>query len=84
MNIAEMVAAVLAVTQFLKGTLKDWGLNVVGGWAMLLSLLCSVGVVLYFQLSTGSSITWNSLWLVIQVFALANGGKKLLSSIKPK
>ncbi len=83
MNIAEMVAVVLAVTQFIKDTLKDWGLNVVGGWAIFLSLLCSVGVVLYFQLSTGVAITWNTLWLLIQVFALANGGKKLLSSIKP-
>ena len=83
MNIATMVAAVLAVTQFLKDILKDWGLNVAGGWAMLLSLLCSAGVVLYFQLSTGTPITWNSLWILIQVFALANGGKKLLNSIKP-
>lgn len=83
MDIAAMVAAVLAATQFIKSTLKDWGLNVVGGWAMLLSLLCSAGVVLYFQLNTGSPITWNALWILIQVFALANGGKKLLSSIKP-
>ena len=83
MNIAEMVAIVLAVTQFAKGTLKDWGLNVVGGWAILLSFLCSIGVVLYFVLSTGIPITWNSLWILVQVFALANGGKKLLNSITP-
>lgn len=84
MNIAEMTVAVLAVTQVIKDMLRNRDVNVVGGWAVFLSFLCSVGVVLYFLLSAGTAITWNALWLLVQVFALANGGKKLLSSIKPK
>ena len=84
MDIAAMTAAVLAATQFLKNLLKGWGLNVEKAWSIFLSLIVSVGVVLYFHLNGGIPITLDSFWLLVQVFALANGGKQLIASIKPK
>lgn len=80
MDIAAMIAVVLAGTQFLKGMLKSWGVNIAGPGSVALSLLVTVGIVLYFTLNAQLPITWNAVWLVIQVFFLANGGKQLLSA----
>jgi|GEM_PF-5570834 len=83
MDITAMVAVVLLATQFIKEILKGWGLNVVKGLSVLLSFLVSIGVVLYFYLKTGTPITAEAIWILVSVFGLANGGKKLLSKLKP-
>ena len=84
MEIAAMVAAVLAATQFIKNLLRSWKLNITKGLSIGLSLVVTIGVVLYFQINAGIPITIDTFWLLVQVFALANGGKQLLASVKPK
>lgn len=83
MDVTAMVASVLLATQFIKDVLKSWKIQIKGAGAILLSFIISIGVVLYFYLKTGTPITLESIWILASVFGLANGGKKLLSKLKP-
>ncbi|NVM21411.1 MAG: hypothetical protein HWN68_06490 [Desulfobacterales bacterium] len=83
MDATAMVAVVLLATQFIKDILKGWKIRIKGAGAILLSFLVSIGVVLYFYIKTGTPITAEAIWILVSVFGLANGGKKIISKLKP-
>jgi hypothetical protein len=83
MNIATMIATTLAVTQFLKNALAKVNVVVEKTMAVILSVVVSVGVVLYFYVSTGRPITAQIVIDVIQVAIGANAGYSLIKVARP-
>ena len=77
MGTVELVAVVMAITQFVKKLIK-----VEGNWAIALSGLASLAAVFYKYVNEGLAFDLAAIWLVVSVFLLANGGKKLLDIFK--
>ena len=77
MSIPELVAIVLAGTQFIKELLAKFKIIVKGTGAIILSVLVSAAVCVYFQL--GQPFTLNFITNFIQVAIAANMGYKVLS-----
>ena len=87
MDIEVLVALVLVITQLAKEWLKKLNVGSIlsNEWAVvLLSLVVTVGVVIYKSNAAGIPLTLSSLWTVVAVFAIANGGKKLIVTLRPK
>lgn len=77
MNVAAMVALVLTLTQAIKKFLQKalkWDMT--GIYAVILSVLVSIGVVIYNAVNQGS-LTWAVIWTIIVVALNANGIKLL-------
>lgn len=86
MDTTVLVALVLTVTQVAKSWLQKWfpKLNWQAWMSVALSFLTSIGVVVYTSSEVGIPLTLESLWIVFGIFAIANGGKKLIGTLKPK
>jgi hypothetical protein len=86
MGTEALVALVLSFTQVGKSWLQSWFKNLVWKqWmSVVLSLVVSAGVVLYNASENQIPINMDLLWVVLTVFALANGAKKVLGGLKPK
>lgn len=87
MGTEALVALVLVVTQVAKSWLQKWipKLDWKAYMTIILSFLASYGVV-YYNI-TKNELTfelWSFVTLGFTVFALANGGKKLLNSLATK
>jgi hypothetical protein len=83
MGTEALVALVLSVTQVAKSWLQNWfkQLEWKAWMSVVLSLLVTAGVVLYDALKNGIPINLDLIWIMVTVFALANGAKKLLGTI---
>jgi len=87
MGMEALVALVVATTQVVKSWIKSW-FNISDeqwkSWfSVVLSLLVSAGVVAYVELKAGTGIGLDDLWTALAAFALANGAKKVLGTLKP-
>jgi len=85
MDTTALVALAIAVTQLGKSWLQSWFSNLEWkSWmSVVLSFLVSIGVVLYTAIKTQVPITLELVWVIVSVFALANGAKKLINVVKP-
>ena len=85
MDTTALLALVLAGTQLGKSWLQSWFKNLEWkSWmSVALSFLVSIGVVLYTAINTQVPITLELAWVIVSVFALANGAKKLINVVKP-
>ena len=85
MDTTVLVALAIAVTQLGKSWLQSWFKNLEWkSWmSVVLSFLVSIGVVLYTAINTQVPITLELAWVIVSVFALANGAKKLINVVKP-
>jgi len=85
MDTTALVALAIAVTQLGKSWLKSWfqKLEWKSWMSVLLSFFASAGVVLYTALKSQIPINLELVWVIISVFALANGAKKLVNTLKP-
>lgn len=77
MTVPEMVAYVLAGTQFIKEALSKVKINLQGTGAIVLSVLVSIAVVFYGKIGTPFSYSW--IVDFIQVVIAANMGYKVLA-----
>lgn len=87
MGTEALVALVLVVTQVAKSWIQKWipKLDWKAWMAVALSFLASYGVVYYNIIKNELAFeVWPFITLGFTVFALANGGKKLLNSIAGK
>ena len=82
-EIASLVAAVLVVTQFVKTALAKINVTIGGAYAVVLSVVASIGVVAYFAITTGTPFTFGLIPLVIQVAIAANAGYSLIKVARP-
>ncbi|MHA1225212.1 MAG: hypothetical protein ACTSPV_00550 [Candidatus Hodarchaeales archaeon] len=88
MGLETIVALVVALTQTIKSWLKNW-LNIPdenwrGWYSVLLSFFVSIGVAVYAALKSGYNINFNVLLVAIAAWALANGAKKILNSVRKR
>jgi len=85
MDTTALVALAVAVTQLGKSWLQSWfsSLEWKSWMSVVLSFFVSIGVVLYTALKTQVPINLELVWVIVSVFALANGAKKLLGTLKP-
>ena len=85
MDTTALVALAVAVTQLGKSWLQSWfkGLEWKSWMSVVLSFLVSIGVVFYTAIKTQVPITLELAWVIVSVFALANGAKKLINVVKP-
>jgi len=85
MDTTALVALAVAVTQLGKSWLQSWFKNLEWkSWmSVVLSFLVSIGVVFYTAIKTQVPITLELAWVIVSVFALANGAKKLINVVKP-
>jgi len=85
MGVEAIVALVVTITQVAKSWIKTWFKLSDVQWrpwfSVALSALATVGVVLYD--AGGAAINLDLLWKIVLVFALANGAKKIVNSLKP-
>lgn len=82
-----LVILVLTITQLAKGWIKTWfKVEKLEGWhVVLLSFVVSAGVVGHSYNQAGTPfVLFPYAWTVFSVFMMANGGKKLLRSLRPK
>ena len=87
MGTEALVALVLVVTQVAKSWLQKWlpKLDWKAYMTIILSFLASYGVVYYNIAKNDLTFEiWSFVTLGFTVFALANGGKKLLNSVATK
>lgn len=81
-----LVALVLAITQVGKSWIKSWFKIPDEQWqpwmSVILSFVASIGVVAYTEMKAGTGIDLNDLWTVLGAFALANGAKKIITTLK--
>jgi len=88
MALEAIVALVVALTQAVKSWIKTWFHIPDTSWrkwySVLLSFFVSCGVAVYAAINAGEAIGWNVLWVAVAAWALANGAKKLLNTVKPK
>lgn len=87
MGTEALVALVLIVTQVSKSWLQQWfaSLEWKAYMTIVLSFLVSYGVVYYNIMNNALTFElWPFATLGFTVFALANGGKKLLNSMANK
>lgn len=78
MNVPELILTVGLVTQFLKKALGKLKIEVQGTGAVVLSVLVSIGVVLFQVVQTDAVIGFALLPVLIQVVIGANAGYSLL------
>jgi 4-amino-4-deoxy-L-arabinose transferase-like glycosyltransferase len=84
MNVAAMVAVVIAFTQAAKEFLRQW-LEIKKFLSIILVIIISAGVVLYSYSQTGVPFElWGFLMLVAEVAGLAIGSKLVAGSIARK
>ena len=83
-GIAELIAAALLVTQFVKKALVALKVDLKGTAAIVLSVVASIAVVAYFAISTGTPFSFALIPIVIQVAIGANAGYSLLKVARPK
>jgi len=83
MGIAEMVAVVMAIVEFVKKSFPK--LKIEGPIAIVLVALSCVGVVAYDFINQGKAFDIaQALLLVVQVFIGANAGYNLIKVARPK
>jgi len=82
-EIATLVAAVLVVTQFIKTALAKINVTIGGAYAVVLSVVASIGVVVYYAVTTGTPFTFGLITIVIQVAIAANAGYSLIKVARP-
>jgi len=86
MGLEALVALVVTLTQTIKSWLKNWfnipDENWRGWYSVLLSFFVSIGVAVYTALKSGYGIDFNVLLVAIAAWAIANGAKKVLNSVR--
>ena len=88
MGMEAIVVLVVTITQLGKSWLKTW-LSIPGDqwkkwYSVIVSLVVSFGVVIYNAARTGAAFNLDLLWVALGAFALANGAKKIVGTLKPK
>lgn len=84
MTDAQIIAAVLAISQFLKEFLRKW-ITIEGFLSRVLVTLVTAGVVGFKYITEGMPFDLGSfIGKVVAIAALAMGGKSLFSSIARK
>ena len=88
MGMEAIVALVITITQLGKSWLKTWFKISDDQWlqwySVVLSLFVSAGVVVYNAVKSGVTLNLELLWTALGAFALANGAKKIITTLKPK
>jgi len=86
MGLEAIVALVVALTQTVKSWIKNWfnipDENWRGWYSVLLSFFVALGVVIYSALKTGYGLNFNVFLVAVAAWALANGAKKVLNSVR--
>lgn len=82
-GIPEMVAAVVVVTEFLKATLRKVGIDVTQPIKVIMAVIGSIGVVVYFAVQTGTPFSLDLVWTLAQLIAAAVFGYKVAMKFKP-
>ena len=78
MSVAEMIALVAVVTEFIKKALAVIKINLEGTAARIVSWLVAVGVVLFDVIQNSKPLNWGLIVTLIQVIIGANVGYKLV------
>lgn len=85
MTMEAIVALVVTVTQVGKSWIKSWFKIPDEDWkpwfSVLVSFLAAAGVVIYDALKSGNGLNIGLIWTALAAFALANGAKKIISSV---
>lgn len=88
MGMEALVALIVTITQVGKSWIKSWFKIADDQWkpwfSVAISLVAAAGVVVYDALKTGAAINLDLIWVAIAAFALANGAKKVIATLKPK
>ena len=88
MGLDAIVALVITITQLGKSWLKTWFKISDDQWqkwySVLLSLFVSAGVVIYDAVKSGATLNFELFWTALGAFAIANGAKKIITTLKPK
>lgn len=86
MTTEALVALVITVTQLGKSWIKTWFKISDEQWkpwfSVALSLFAAAGVVIYDAIKSGAGVNLDLIWTAIAVFALANGAKKIINTLK--
>ena len=83
MNVAEMIAAVALVTQFIKKLFPN--LQIKGVWAIVLAAIASVGVVGYNYMNQSIPfVFFPFLITTVEVFIGASAAYNLIKVARPK
>ncbi len=86
MGLEAIVALVVALTQTVKSWIKNWfnisDENWRGWYSVLLSFFIALGVAIYAALKTGYGLNFNVFLVAVAAWALANGAKKVLNSVR--
>ena len=87
MGMEAIVALVVTATQVGKSWIKSWFKISDDQWqpwfSVAISLVVAGGVVVYDALKTGAGVNFDLVWTALAAFALANGAKKVIASLKP-
>jgi ABC-type Mn2+/Zn2+ transport system permease subunit len=84
MTVAELAASTLVVTQFLKNFLDKLKIKVEGVGAVILSVLVSIGVVLFSYVQNGQALNFGMIVLIVQVIIASNAGYSLIKVARNK
>ncbi len=79
-----MVAAVAVVTEFLKATLRRFGVEPTQAVKVVLAVIGSICVIVYFTIQTGTPFSLNLIWLLIQLIAASVFGYKIAMKFRAK
>jgi len=87
MGMEAIVALVVTVTQVGKSWIKSWFKLSDEQWqpwfSVVISLVVAGGVVVYDAWKSNAGINFDLLWVALAAFALANGAKKVIATLKP-
>ena len=88
MGMEALVALIVTITQVGKSWIKSWFKIANDQWkpwfSVAISLVAAAGVVVYGALEAGVAISLDLIWVAIAAFALANGAKKVIATLKPR
>jgi len=78
MSLAEMIALVAVVTEFIKKVFAKFGVSIEGMVARILSWIVAAGVVAYDAIQNGKPFDWSLVVILTQVIIGSNVGYKLV------
>ncbi len=78
MDVVTMTAAVAVVTEFLKKALAKVNVTLKGAAAVVLSVVVTIGVVMFYAIQTGAAWNFQLVVYVLEVAIAANMGYQFL------
>lgn len=84
MDLVQMIAAVAVVTEFLKAALRKIGVDPTQTMKIVLAVVGSIGVVVYFAVQAQAPLDINLLWTLVQVIAGSVFGYKIAMKFRAK